>query len=78
VEDDEEAIREIMTSMLTAVGYECTVAETPAQTLEILDSGERVDLVCCGVTEWDEDSLKSMIGTTTSRIIPTIVSTATK
>jgi len=77
VEDDEEAIREILTSMLTGTGYECIVAETPAQTLEILNSTERVDLVCCGVTEWAGNSLESMIGTSTSRTIPVIASSAT-
>jgi DNA-binding NtrC family response regulator len=77
VEDDEEAIREVVTSMLTGAGYECRVAETPTQTLEIVESGERIDLVCCGVTEWPEDSLKSLIGKTSWRSIPVIVSIAT-
>ena len=45
--------------------------------LEIVESGERIDLVCCGVTEWPEDSLKSLIGKTSWRSIPVIVSTAT-
>jgi two-component system, NtrC family, nitrogen regulation response regulator NtrX len=76
VEDDEETLREIMTHMLTAAGYECRGAETPTKTLEILDSEERIDLVCCGVTEWADNSFKSMIGTTASRTIPVIVSTA--
>ena len=53
------------------------MAETPSKTLQILNSEKRIDLVCCGVTEWVEDSLKSLIGTTTSRTIPVIVSTAT-
>jgi len=76
-DDDEETMREIMTHMLTAAGYECRVAETPTKTLEILDSGERIDLVCCGVTEWADDSFRSMIGKTASRTVPAIVSSAT-
>ena len=77
VEDDEDAICEIMTSMLTAAGHECRVAETPTKTLDILNSGERIDLVCCGLTEWADDSFKSKIGTAASRTIPVIVSSGT-
>jgi two-component system response regulator AtoC len=76
VEDDEEAFREIIASMLTSAGYECRMAETPTKTLKILDS-ERIDLVCCGVTEWEDERFKRMIGTTASRNIPVIVSSAT-
>jgi len=77
VEGDEDAICEVMTSMLTAAGHECRVAETPTKTLDILNSGERIDLVCCGLTNWADDSFKSMIETTAARTIPVIVSSGT-
>ena len=36
LQDDEETIREIITSMLAQAGHECLQAETPKETLDIL------------------------------------------
>ena len=45
VVDDEEAIREIIVSMLHSVNYDCRVAADGLEALAILDSGEHFELV---------------------------------
>jgi putative nucleotidyltransferase with HDIG domain len=45
VVDDEEAIREIVSSMLTSAGYACTQAGSGLQALEILNAGGQFDLL---------------------------------
>jgi len=87
VADDEAAIRDIMTSILTGAGYECRVAKTPSEALEILQSRENVietypirpvDLVICGIKAWAEEDLKRMIRRTISGgdSVPVVVSIA--
>jgi DNA-binding NtrC family response regulator len=53
LQDDEETIREIVTSMLARAGHECLEAETPKETLDILKT-EEVDVVICGIIEWSD------------------------
>ena len=53
LQDDEETIREIITSMLAQAGHECLQAETPKETLDILKT-EQVDVVICGIMEWSD------------------------
>jgi DNA-binding NtrC family response regulator len=60
VQDDEEPIREIINAMLSSERYECHLAETPQETLDILATRE-IDLVLCGVLEWMEKDFKHMI-----------------
>ncbi len=43
--DDEEAIREIVSSMLTAAHYKCSQAGSGLQALALLESGEEFELV---------------------------------
>ena len=45
VVDDEEAIREIVSSMLTSAGYACTQAGSGLQALEVLNAGSQFDLL---------------------------------
>lgn len=45
VVDDEEAIREIVTSMLTSAGYHCKQAASGLQALAVLESGEEFSLM---------------------------------
>src|SRR6202030_3867566 len=45
VVDDEEAIREIVSSMLTFAGYSCLQAASGMEALAILDSGEEFELM---------------------------------
>jgi putative nucleotidyltransferase with HDIG domain len=45
VVDDEETIREIVSSMLTGAQFQCRQAASGAQALSILESGEEFDLV---------------------------------
>lgn len=70
VQDDEEAIREIMASMLRSEGYECQTAETAAETFDILNA-QRVDLIICGYFEWSEKDFKLM--TTAFPDVPVII-----
>ena len=45
VVDDEESIREIVSSMLSAAGYQTCPAASGAAALRLLDSGEQFDLL---------------------------------
>ncbi len=45
VVDDEEAIREIVTSMLTSAGHTCRQASSGLEALAILESGEQFELM---------------------------------
>ncbi|HUK17546.1 MAG TPA: HD domain-containing phosphohydrolase [Bryobacteraceae bacterium] len=45
VVDDEEAIREVVTSMLTACKYACSQASSGAEALALLESGEEFSLM---------------------------------
>src|SRR5690349_10932158 len=45
VVDDEEAIREVVTSMLGSAGYKCQQASSGKEALAILDSGEEFELI---------------------------------
>ncbi len=51
IQDDEEPIREIVSAMLTSSLYECRTVESPREALKVLSSGERFDLVLCGLLE---------------------------
>ena len=73
IEGNDVSIREIMTSLLVAEGYECQVAETLIETSKILRSGENVDLVVCGIAEWAEEDFRHMIRATD--IVPVLVCT---
>lgn len=59
VQDDEEIIREIVSSCLTGSHYECRGVESPKEAFDILSSGEQFDLVLCGLLETlEEDFFK--------------------
>src|ERR1700720_4904108 len=45
VVDDEETIREIVSSMLTAAGYKCRQAASGMEALALLESGEEFELM---------------------------------
>ncbi|MGH7462236.1 MAG: response regulator, partial [Longimicrobiales bacterium] len=45
VVDDEESIREIVTSMLTSSGYQCKQAGSGLQALAVLESGNEFELM---------------------------------
>src|SRR5919108_2182311 len=45
VVDDEESIREILTSMLTNANYKCRQASSGMEALALLDSGEEFELM---------------------------------
>jgi putative nucleotidyltransferase with HDIG domain len=57
VVDDEEAIREIVCSMLTAAGYRCGQASSGLTALALLESGETFDLMLSDLMMADLDGI---------------------
>ena len=54
VVDDEEVIRELMSSMLTSAGYQCVQASSGYKAESLLSSGEDFELMLSGPAELDE------------------------
>lgn len=57
VVDDEEAIREIVCSMLTAAHYQCSQASSGRNALAVLDSGEQFELMLSDLMMADLDGM---------------------
>jgi putative nucleotidyltransferase with HDIG domain len=57
VVDDEEAIREIVASMLTSGGYVCKQASSGLEALEVLTSGEQFELMLSDLMMADLDGI---------------------
>src|SRR5277367_5854104 len=57
VVDDEEAIREIVCSMLTAAGYKCGQASSGMEALAVLTSGETFELMLSDLMMADLDGI---------------------
>lgn len=75
IQDDEEAIREVVSSMLSSAHYECCAVESPKEVLEVLSSDKKFDLVFCGLVEsLDEKLLDKLFVDYPS--IPVLVATA--
>lgn len=76
VEDNEANVREGIASTLTTAGYECRVSDTPMATIEILESGENIDLVLCGIGGWtEEDFNRIIVSDSPWNLIPVVIST---
>src|SRR6267378_8053434 len=57
VVDDEEAIREIVASMLTSAGYSCKQAGSGMEALSLLNSGEAFELLLSDLMMADLDGI---------------------
>ena len=57
VVDDEEAIREIVSSMLTTAHYKCSQAGSGLQALALLESGEEFELMLSDLMMADLDGI---------------------
>lgn len=57
VVDDEETIREIVCSMLTAANYKCTQASSGMKALAVLESGEEFELMLSDLMMADLDGI---------------------
>ena len=57
VVDDEEAIREIVSSMLTSANYKCKQAGSGIEALALLDSGEEFELMLSDLMMADLDGI---------------------
>src|SRR4030081_177652 len=57
VVDDEDAIREIVSAMLTSSGYQCQQAASGLQALALLNSGEGFELVLSDLMMADMDGI---------------------
>ena len=73
VHNVDEAILEIISSILTSSGYQCRSAATAATTLNILNGNERIDLVLCG-HEWTDEDFKLMRATFSN--VPVVLCTS--
>jgi CheY-like chemotaxis protein len=47
VVDDAEAVREFISLILSAAGYECRTVSSGREALALLNAGERFDLMLC-------------------------------
>src|ERR1700732_4215675 len=57
VVDDEETIREIVSSMLTAAGYKCRQAASGMKALALLEAGEEFELMLSDLMMADLDGI---------------------
>ena len=57
VVDDEDAIREIVSSMLTTAGYQCRQAASGLEALALLESGEEFDMMLSDLMMADLDGI---------------------
>ena len=57
VVDDEESIREIVSSMLTTAGYKCHQASSGNEALALLESGEKFELMLSDLMMADLDGI---------------------
>src|SRR5580765_6886159 len=57
VVDDEDAIREIVCSMLTTAGYQCRQAASGLEALALLESGEEFDMMLSDLMMADLDGI---------------------
>src|SRR5258708_36746492 len=57
VVDDEEAIREIVASMLSSAGYACKQAASGMEALAVLNSGEEFELMLSDLMIADLDGI---------------------
>src|SRR5260370_7083592 len=64
VVDDEEAIREIVSSMLTFAGYSCLQAASGIEALAVLNSGEEFELMLSDLIMADLAALRLLPRTT--------------
>jgi two-component system C4-dicarboxylate transport response regulator DctD len=56
--NDDEAIREIVCSMLTSAGYQCRTASDGLEALAVLDSSEEFDLLLTNLIMPDLDGIE--------------------
>jgi DNA-binding NtrC family response regulator len=59
--NDEEPVREIISSMLTSAGYECRAVESGLDALAMLAAGEQFELVLTDLLNWPMDGLSLLL-----------------
>jgi DNA-binding NtrC family response regulator len=55
--NDEEVVRDIISSMLTSAGYECQAVQSGFDALACLAAGERFELLITDLLNWPMDGL---------------------
>jgi DNA-binding NtrC family response regulator len=59
--NDEEPVREIISSMLTSAGYECRAVESGLDALAMIAAGEEFELVLTDMLNWPMDGLSLLL-----------------
>jgi CheY-like chemotaxis protein len=59
--DDDEVIRDIISSMLRAAGYQCEAVESGLDALAMLAAGEEFDLILTDMMNWPLDGLSLLL-----------------
>jgi DNA-binding NtrC family response regulator len=59
--NDEEPIRDIISSMLTSAGYECRAVESGLDALAMFAAGEEFELVLTDMLNWPMDGLSLLL-----------------
>lgn len=61
--NDEEAVRNIISSMLTSAGYECQAVESGLDALAMFAAGEQFELLLTDMLNWPMDGLSLVLRT---------------
>ena len=59
--NDEEPVRDIISSMLTSAGYECRAVESGLDALAMFAAGEEFELVLTDMLNWPMDGLSLLL-----------------
>jgi DNA-binding NtrC family response regulator len=59
--NDEELVRDIISSMLTSAGYECRAVESGLDALAMLAAGEQFELILTDLLNWPMDGLTLLL-----------------
>jgi CheY-like chemotaxis protein len=59
--NDEETVRDIISSMLTSWGYQCQAVESGLDALAMLAAGERFDLILTDMLNWPMEGLTLLL-----------------
>jgi len=61
--NDEETVRDIISSMLTSGGYQCQAVESGLDALAMLAAGEQFELILTDMLNWPMDGLTLLLRT---------------
>jgi CheY-like chemotaxis protein len=59
--NDEEAVRDVISSMLTSAGYQCQAVESGLDALAMLTAGEQFELIVTDMLNWPMDGMSLLL-----------------